>query len=264
MIVIGLAWAGVAWAGAPARIAALGVDVEETIVALGHGDRVVAVLDGAEGLDHAARVGVHRRIGTEAVLATAPDLVVAGGQAGPPEVLDALVGTGIAVTRLPETTDLDGVRAMLRSVAAAVGDAPGGDRLVAKLDADLASAPKVPSSTRVAFVYARGAGTMLLAGQGTGAHAAITATGATPVATWDGYRPITDEALVAAKPDVILLTTGGLASVGGEAGLRALPAVSLLGDGVRVVSMDDRLLLSMGPRTGTAVATLAGLLEAPR
>src|SRR5690606_14484652 len=82
----------------------------------------------------------------------------------------------------------------------------------------------------------------------------------------DGYRPVTAEALVAAAPDVLLLTPRGLESLGGVAGLLAVPgaAVTPAGRPRRVVAIDDLLLLGRGPRTDVAVRQLRGALEAPR
>lgn len=259
-LVLALGLIGTASAHDSVRVAALGVDVEETIAALGHGDHVVAVTDHAEGFEQATKIGTHRRIATEPLLSTRPSLVLAGGSVGPAEVLDAVEGAGVDVTRLPKPTDLDGVRANIRTIAAALGDEAGGDKVVAALDATLAAAPKVDGEVRVAFLYARGAGTLMLAGKGTGVRTIIEATGATPVGDWDGFRPITDEALVALKPTHLLVTTGGLMSLGGEDGLRGLTPIRLLGDGLEVVHLDDRLILSTGPKVGEAVTTLAKVL----
>lgn len=258
LLALGLATS--AWAGEPARIAALGVDVEETVAALGHGDDVVAVVEGAEDFPSAAKVGVHRRVATEPLLSTRPTVVIAGGSVGPADVLDAVEAAGVPVTRLPKAEDLDAVRANIRTIAEALGQEPEGKAVIAALDAQLARVPKVGPEVRVAFLYARGAGTMMLAGKGTIAHTVIAATGATPVGDWEGYRPITDEALVALGPTHLLLTTGGLMSLGGVEAVQALPPVALLGSGVRVLHLPDRLVLSSGPKVGDAVHALAAAL----
>jgi len=258
LLTVGLVSSAVA--GEPERIAALGVDVEETVAALGEADRVVAVTEHAEGFANATRIGTHRRIATEPLLSTRPSLVLAGGSIGPVEVLDAVEGAGVAVTRLPKPTDLAGVRANIRSIAAALGEVEGGERVVADLDNALAAAPKVDAEVRVAFLYARGAGTLMLAGKGTGVRTIVQATGATAVGDWDGFRPLTDEALVALRPTHLLVTTGGLMSLGGEPALRALTPIRLLGGDLQIVHLHDRLILSTGPKVGEAVHTLAKAL----
>jgi iron complex transport system substrate-binding protein len=77
---------------------------------------------------------------------------------------------------------------------------------------------------------------------------------------------MTDEAMVAANPDLILVMTNGLASVGGVSGLlEARPAVALTqaGKNQRFVEMDDGEILSFGPRTVTVLDALARAIYAP-
>ena len=65
-------------------------------------------------------------------------------------------------------------------------------------------------------------------------------------------KPVTDEALIAADPDLILVMTDGLASVGGVDGLlESKPALALTGAGKnrRIVDMADGDILSFGPRS---------------
>ncbi|MBM6672232.1 ABC transporter substrate-binding protein, partial [Phocaeicola coprophilus] len=72
---------------------------------------------------------------------------------------------------------------------------------------------------RMLFLYLRGnSGIYYLFGEGSGADVLIDSLGGVDVAKeigLDGERPMTDEAMVAADPDLILVMTDGLASVGG-------------------------------------------------
>jgi iron complex transport system substrate-binding protein len=76
------------------------------------------------------------------------------------------------------------------------------------------------------------------------------------------FKPITAEAMVKAKPDVLLVTTTGLESVGGEAGLLKLPGVAQTPAAAkkRIVAIEDLPLLGMGPRTGAALDQLVTAL----
>jgi ABC-type hemin transport system, periplasmic component len=71
------------------------------------------------------------------------------------------------------------------------------------------------------------------------------------------------EAVVGAEPDVILMLTRGLESIGGVEGLMEQPGIPLTpaGENRRVVAMDDLLLLGFGPRLGTAVKGLTEKLH---
>jgi iron complex transport system substrate-binding protein len=79
----------------------------------------------------------------------------------------------------------------------------------------------------------------------------------------DEFQPLTDEALLAAAPDVLVVTTTGLESVGGVDGLVAVPAVAgtPAGRDRRVIALDDQLLLGLGPRAGDALEQLVDQLH---
>ena len=69
---------------------------------------------------------------------------------------------------------------------------------------------------KVIFIYARGQGNLMVAGKETAANTMIELAGAVnAVRDYEGYKPLTAEAVVAAAPDVILLMDSGLLSIGG-------------------------------------------------
>jgi iron complex transport system substrate-binding protein len=118
----------------------------------------------------------------------------------------------------------------------------------------------------VLFVYARGAGTLMVSGGGTSAAEMLRLAGATnAVQGFEGFRPLTAEAVVAARPDIVLLPSRGLASLGGVEAVLKLPGMALTpaGRARRVVALDDTLLLGFGPRLADAVEQLIHLLERP-
>jgi iron complex transport system substrate-binding protein len=130
-----------------------------------------------------------------------------------------------------------------RDEAARRVEAAGGDRL------------------RVAFLYLRGQNVQQVGGRGSRADALIEAAGAVDVGTEmgvDEFEPLTAEALIEAAPDVLVVTTTGLESVGGVDGLVEMPAIAgtPAGRDRRVVAVDDQLLLGLGPRTGDALEQL--------
>ena len=79
-------------------------------------------------------------------------------------------------------------------------------------------------------------------------------------ANWlPAFTPLTAEAIVQVDPDVLLVMTRGLDSVGGIDGLLALPGISSTraAKSRAVIAVDDDLLLSFGPRTGALISRLA-------
>ena len=254
-----------------ARIVALGSAVTETLYALGVGDRLV----GADlSSQHPAaavalpKVGYFRQFSAEGVLSLAPNLVLASDVSGPAVALDRLRSAGVQVQVLPPAVDLDGARANLRAIAHAVDRLTKGEALVATLDAQVAQAQALLAVTttrpRVLFVYARGPGTIMVAGRETPAAELLRLAGAeNAVDAFTDFRPLTAEAVIAARPEFIVVPDRGLESLGGTASLLALPGVQQTAANTadRVVAIDDLKLLGFGPRTGEALLELVHALH---
>ena len=121
------------------------------------------------------------------------------------------------------------------------------------------SVAPVPASTRVVFFFGWGGGTLSVAGRQTAADAMIRLSGATnAVQQYDGYKPISPEALLVASPDVILIASGTWKAIGGTEGLRKIPGVSETAAwrSHRIIEVDELKFLGFGPRTGEAIAEL--------
>jgi len=253
-----------------ARVVPLVAGVAEIVQALGLGDLMVAREAGATFPELAGLpiVTDGHAVVAEAVLAVRPTLVLVDAATGPAEAVAQLRASGVPVVVVPQAWTLADVSPRIRAVADALGVAEAGERLVARTEAELDAAaellPAIDPPPRIAFLYLRGsAGIQLLGGPGSGADALVARLGALDAGTAIGldraYTPITSEALIAARPDVIVVMRSGLASVDGIEGLVALPGVAQTpaGRARRVVAIDDALLLSFGPRTGAVLTILA-------
>lgn len=251
------------------RIVAIGGAVTETVYALGAGDRVVAVDTSSvypEAATKLPQVGYQRALAAEPILALEPDLVLASSDAGPASTLDQLraAGVKVVVTAPASTAATAGDR--VEVIADALGDQAHGRALAAALEqASDAAIQRAATKARprVLFVYARGGGTLMVSGRGTPADAMLALAGADNVIDdFDGYKPLSAEVVVAAAPDVILLPSRGLDSVGGVDGVLAMPGIPVTpaGKARRIVGFDDLLLLGFGPRLAEAIDGLAKVL----
>jgi iron complex transport system substrate-binding protein len=253
-----------------------------TIFALGLGDNVVG-RDVSTTFVEAAdlplvTVGGHS-ISSEAILALEPDVIVTDGTIGPIDVLLQLRDAGIAIVFVKPEPGIEGAGDLARQVGTALGADEAGEELALRLKADIDAkvaeiAGIVPAASedrlRIVFLYLRGSGGIYyLFGAESGADSLIESLGGIDVASeqgWTGMKPMTDEALVAADPDLVLVMTDGLASVGGVDGLLdAKPAIALTkaGQHKRFVDMADGEVLSFGPRTPAVLDALARALYAP-
>lgn len=259
---VSLAAASAAPAEAPRRIVTVGTSITEIVYALGHGQRIIAVDTSSVRPPEAStrpQVGYQRNLAAEGILALKPDLVLASEQAGPPVTLAQLRSAGVRVEVVPGEFGPGAAVQKIRAVARILGERERGELLVEALVSSL-RVPRVKArGLRVLFVYARGNGALQVSGTDTAAAAMIDLVGAKNAVTdYAGYRPLTAEALVAAAPDVILMPERGLAVVGGAAVLKETPGVALTpaGRAGRILGIDDAFLLSFGPATAEAVASL--------
>lgn len=253
------------------RIVPLSGSLAEIVFSLGLGDRVVARDVSADfaAAAHLPVVTHAHDVSAEGVLSLAPTLVLADTATGPPEALEQIRAAGVPLVVLEEAWSLEAVAPRIAAVAGALGVPDLGDALNARVDAQIAAArdlaPEGPPP-RVAFLYLRGtAGVYLIGGRGAGADAMLEAVGAVDAGSAAGlerFTPITSEALIAAAPEVLLVMTKGLESVGGEEGLLAMPGIAQTPAAAsrRVIALDDGLLLNFGPRTGGALTLLADAL----
>ena len=264
----------------------LGLDISGSIAAtifgLGLGDSVVG-RDISTTFPEAADLplitsGGHA-VNSEAVLALRPTVLITDGTIGPTDVILQLREAGIAVVFVDTDPSLDGAGELARQVSAALGASPTGELLAASLQqrtadkvAEIAAIAPVDAADklRILFLYLRGgAGIYYLFGEESGADELITAVGGVDVAGeigWTGMKPMTDEALVAGNPDLILVMTAGIESAGGVDGLlETKPAIglTLAGQHRRFVDMADGEILSFGPRTPDVLDALARAIYAP-
>ncbi|NBB87013.1 MAG: ABC transporter substrate-binding protein [Bacteroidetes bacterium] len=245
----------------------IGGTVTEIVYALGAEDQIVAVdassVYPAEAQDK-PQVGYMRQVSSEGILSVAPDLVLASSATRPTVALDQVRSAGVAVEVIEEAEDVAGAIARIRAIAALLNREVAGERVVAALEEDMAAAreasARVETPPRALFIYARGSGTLQVAGRNTSAETMIElAGGQNAMQQFEGFRPLTAEGVVGAAPDVLVLLDRGLDSIGGASGLFDQPGLEATPAGAneRVVTIDDLKFLGFGPRMGEAVLTLA-------
>lgn len=257
---------GVAFAEPAARIITLGGAVTEIAVALGAEDRLIArdtTSTYPESVAALPDVGYIRALSAEGVLALGPDLVISDAGAGPAEAVEALRAAGVPFLEMPGEASPQGALDKISAVAVALDQKAEGaalrDRIAAELQQAEARAASVEKRKSVLFILSLQGGRVMAGGEGTSAEGIITLAGARNAAEgFDGWKQITDEAVIAAAPDVILMMDreGDLAIT--EADIRAHPALSLTpaAQNGHILRMDGMLLLGFGPRTPEAATAL--------
>jgi iron complex transport system substrate-binding protein len=256
--------------GDAARIASVGGSVTEIVYALGQEDKLVARDSTSLYPAQATKlpdVGYMRQLSPEGVLSVNPSglLVIEGS--GPKATIDVLTKASVPVIMVPETYDHAGILNKIRVVGQALGADEKAAKLSARVDADLAAAEKLTSGIRerlrVLFVLSMQGGKILAAGSNTAAAGIIElAGGANAVEGFSGYKQLSDEAAILAKPDVILMMDRGGDFEIADDDLFTHPAIAPTpaGQARRVVRMEGNYLLGFGPRTASAIRDLATAL----
>jgi iron complex transport system substrate-binding protein len=202
----------------------------------------------------------------EEVIALKPDLVIIDASTGPKTALDQIKKAGIKVVETPESWTLADISVKVLAVAAAIGAPQQGVLLNTAMN-NAIKARTLSDKPRIAFLYLRGTSSIyLVGGAGSGADSLISAIGAVDVGAASLPRPfntMTAESLATLNPDVIIVMTKGLQSVGGISGLLKLPGVAQTkaGKNHAIIDVDDSLLLSFGPRTPSLVVALASAVS---
>ena len=214
-------------------------------------------------------VGYARSLSTEGILALHPTQLLATAEAGPPIVLKQIVDAGIPLSILPSSPQFIEVIDRVRTIGRLVHKTDAAETLVSRLLLEWSNtqnrvANLKLSNTRVLFILSQNPSQLMVGGEKTSAAAMIAYAGArNAISGFSGFKPLTPEAVIAANPDVLLLTDQGMRAVGGIGGVMHFPGVkqTRAGKELKVVSLEAMYLLGFGPRMPLAVAELNLLLQ---
>ncbi len=255
------------WLGAEVtrarRVVSLAPSATEILFALGAGDRVVGVTrydDYPEAVTELPRVGGFIDPDPEAVIALAPDLVVAVRTSGGRARIDTLARLGVPVLVVPAES-IDDLWVAIEAIGGAVGRADQATALAGRLRAALERIRRAHRDRpRLRVLLVVGHRPLVVAGRGTYLDGLLDYVAADNVVSAGGAYPRLDlEATVALDPDAIV----DVAMLRSDPGFwDRFGAVRAVRDG-RVVPVDGDPLLRPGPRLPDGLAALARALRKP-
>ena len=248
------------------RVVSIGGSLTEIVFALGEQEKLVA-RDSTSLYPEAAfslpDVGYTRQLSPEGVLSVNPTGILALQGSGPQEAVEVLKKAGIPYYEVPESFDHAGILEKIRSVGVAFGVEEKAAALAKDVDARLKAAEERTASItdrrRVLFVLSMQGGKILAAGADTAADGIIRMAGAlNAVEGYSGYKQLSEEAVLEARPDIVLMMDRGnpadsLTDPFQNPAIAATPA----GEKRAIVRMDGSYLLGFGPRTADAILELA-------
>ncbi|TAE39064.1 MAG: hemin ABC transporter substrate-binding protein [Sphingobacteriales bacterium] len=252
------------------KIVSLNGTLSEIIVSLGLQANLVGVditSTYPASLNKLPKVGHNRNLSAEGILALQPNLIIGIAKDIKPELAQQFKSAGIKMMLFNQDFSFSGTQKLVLAVADSLKQSHKASAIINKIEKDMATAKpfiKPNIKPKILFIYARGTGTMMVAGNGTQVQKMVQLAGGQNATTgFKDFKPLTAESLVLANPDVILLFDTGLESLGGANGLQNVPGIAQTnaGKNKRIIVMDGQLLCGFGPRLGLAVAELAKKLN---
>lgn len=246
------------------RIVTLNGAITEMVFALGHQDKIVAT-DVTSTYPTSLKVkdlGHVRSLSIESVMALKPTLILATEKDMSPDLAAKLKASGVKTHIFKQEFSIQGTKNLLKDVASVLGE-KNFTALQTKIDTQLKKVKPISAKPKVLFVYARGAGTLMVAGKNTPVEKMIElAGGQNAVSGFDDFKPLTPEALLSNNPDYILFFDSGLQSLGGVEGALKIEGLSKTkaGKNKNIIAMDGALLSGFGPRVGEGVLELNQLI----
>ncbi|MHC5352195.1 heme/hemin ABC transporter substrate-binding protein [Metapseudomonas furukawaii] len=257
--------------GRPQRWVSAGGSVSEWVVALGGQDKLVGVDTTSlhpESLRTLPSIGYQRQLAAEGILSVRPDILIGTEEMGPPSVLAQLEAAGVRVERLESAPDLVTLERNLNLLGGLLGDETGAERAVADYRQRLEQQAKwvarirqTEEAPKVLFLLGHAGSNPLAGGRDTTGAWLIERAGGRNLTDHQGYKAISNEALAAMDPDVVVVADRRLdGEAAREALLKqnpALAATRAARDG-RLLSLDPTLLVGgLGPRLPDGIAALS-------
>lgn len=249
------------------RIISIGGAITEILYTMGLEERIIGVdttsLFPPRALKEKPNVGYMRQLSPEGVLGLGPTLVLANDGAGPKEAVAVLESAAVPFVRVPDHFTAEGILERIRLVAAATGVQARGECLAKDVERGLSRLASlrthIGKPARVMFILSFTNGKPMVAGRNTAADGIIKLAGGVNVITeFEGYKMISDEAVVAARPDAILgMERANFKMTPSEIFEHAAFALTPAAERKSYISMGGLYLLGFGPRTAQAATDLA-------
>ncbi|ASP18390.1 hemin ABC transporter substrate-binding protein [Neisseria sp. 23W00296] len=193
------------------RIVVLTPDVADVVVALGSLDEIVGKDQTVQNpaLKGKPSIGVHRRLTVEPIAAAKPDIAIGSWMAQPASIFEHLKKAGINAVNVAPDDSIAAYPQSIRRVGELIGKKAQADKIAASWQAGMTQQPA--NGKRYLFSYDG----RIVSGKNTAADEIIRrAGGINAAAAIDGLKPMSREAWIAAKPDIIIIADHNTAMIG--------------------------------------------------
>ncbi|WP_294086804.1 hemin ABC transporter substrate-binding protein [uncultured Actinobacillus sp.] len=249
------------------RIVSIGGDVTEIIYALNAEQNLVG-RDSTSMIPQAVNalpdIGYMRQLNAEGILALKPTKVIATEVAQPSIILEQLKSAGITVDTIPFKYSAENVVEKIKKVGESLGKQTQAVTLAENFANELKAIPNSPLDVRILFVLNRAGANQAVAGKDTVADEAIKLIGAKNAMENNvRFVPISQEGVIAANPDLIVMTRLGIQNLGSSEKVWELPGIAHTnaGKNKQLVIVEDIAFMSFGLTTPKALLVLRQAAE---
>jgi len=210
------------------------------------------------------QLGHAKSIQTEKLVSLEASLLLAMKGEVKPEILKQISKSGTTIHLFDPPKSPEEAYDLIKGVCRIFNMETKAAEMTDQIQSDLQKIRPLDHPPRILFIYARGTGNLMVAGEDTSLdHMIQLSGGVNAVRGFSGFKPLNTESLLAANPDVLLLFESGVESLEGMNGLLSLPGVAQTKAGKfkQIHTMDGQLLAGMGPRLGQAAKELNDYLS---
>ncbi len=235
------------------RIISAGSAVTELILAL-HAEQSLVAVDVTSQLPEGQplpKIGYHRRLSAEGLLALSPTKLIGSDEMGPAPVLQQLKSTGVDIEVVNTQANVDGLKARIDQIAAILNKPQEAQQLKSLVDQQVQSLKAnqpTEQKKKVLFLLIHEGRAANVAGTDTTPDAIIRLAGAiNPAADKiTAYKPLSSESMVEMQPDVILVSGRSFEKLGGpDAIIKMMPllAATPAGQNKQIMAIDGAALV---------------------
>lgn len=246
------------------KIVSVGGSITETIVALGHSDKLIGVdlssVYPKEVTSKLPNVGYWLSLPQEGILSLKPEVAIISSQAAPKKVVDALPSFGVKTHIIDDKPSIESAKKKISQVGEILGEKQKASEIISRIEKNIFKIQneiKNKPKKKVLFVFSRGKGTMMAAGPKTKPGVMIDLAGAKNVLDFPQYTKISAESILQMNPDVIIKTNHA-----GESGLSdEVVASTNAGKNNQIYEMDMSLIAGFTVRVDKALEDLTCMIN---
>lgn len=205
------------------RIVVLTPDTADIVAELGAANQVVAIHDHNHhpAYQNKPTIGFYRTLSPEPIVAQRPDLVIGSYMALPPNTYTRLQQAGLKAENVNPQETVANYIAGIRRVGQLLNKPQAANQLAARFETGMRQLPATGRRYLLSYDGRH------VAGRGTVGDTLIRlAGGINAAAGVEGLKPLSREAWLAAKPDVVIIAKHNESIVGGTQGISSRPELA--------------------------------------